>query len=321
MDKRQTGTQGGARLTAAVLLGAMAVSWSSGFIGYRYAADHSGVMLASFWRFLLAALVLLPWGVRTIRTLGARRVLGQALIGVFAIAGFLVPISKAIEWGLAPGTAALIANLLPVVIVSLAMFVPGQRASASQLGGLAVCLAGMLVSGLADLQAQSAAYWLVALPVVGVLSLAVSSVCQQRLGGADASAFGALFIQICAALPIFGVLAAHEDTLLPSLTPPFLFGVGWLVVFSTLGGYGFYWLCLRRYSMQAVSAALFLSPVVTLAWASLSFDAPMTGWGIAGATITVLGVWIFSVSGRKKSPARIEQATGDQTSSSRDLSA
>ena len=316
MDKRQTEMPSGAKLTAAVSLGAMALSWSSGFIGYRYAADHSGVMLASFWRFLVAALVLLPWGLRTIRTLGARRVLGQALIGVFAIAGFLVPISKAIEWGLAPGTAALIANLLPVAIVALAMFVPGQRASALQWGGLAVCLAGMLVSGLADLRGQSAAYWLVWLPVAGVASLAVSSVCQQRMGGEQVSAFGALFIQTCAALPIFGVLAAHEGTLLPSLTAPFLLGVGWLVVFSTLGGYGFYWLCLRRYSMQTVSAALFLSPVVTMAWAGLSFDAPVTRWGIAGATITVLGVWIFIASGHIKSPARVEQATVDQTSSS-----
>lgn len=60
MDTRQTEASR-PRLIAAVLLGALAISWSSGFMGYRYAAEHSGVMLASFWRFVLAALVLAPW--------------------------------------------------------------------------------------------------------------------------------------------------------------------------------------------------------------------------------------------------------------------
>lgn len=44
-----------------VLLSAMVVSWSSGFIGYRYVADQGSVYLASLWRFILAAAVLLPF--------------------------------------------------------------------------------------------------------------------------------------------------------------------------------------------------------------------------------------------------------------------
>lgn len=47
-------------LISAVLLAAMVVSWSSGFIGYRYVADQGSVYLASVWRFILAAAVLLP---------------------------------------------------------------------------------------------------------------------------------------------------------------------------------------------------------------------------------------------------------------------
>ena len=304
MNTRQTEAPG-RTLIAAILLGVMALSWSSGFIGYRYAADHSAVMLASFWRFLLAAVLLAPWGLGTVRRLGARRVLGQALIGLFAIAGFLAPLSKAIEWGLAPGTAALIANLLPVAIVALAMMMPGQRIRVPQLAGLGVCLAGMLVSGLADVRARSEAGWLLLLPVASVLSLAVSSACQRRLGGDDVPAMGGLFIQICAALPVFALLALREGSLMPPLAGPFWLGIGWLALFSTLGGYGCYWLCLKRYSMHAVSAALFLTPLVTMVWAALAFDEPMTRWGMAGGAVTVLGVWVFSR--RRTSPAPVSK--------------
>lgn len=304
MNTRQTGS----RWMAGLLLGAMVVSWSSGFIGYRYAADQGGVMLASFWRFSLAALVLLPWGWSVIRSLGWKQIMGQAWVGVFAIAGFLTPIAKAIEWGLAPGVAALIANLLPVAIVTLSVF-SGQRTSIRQSCGLAVCFAGMLFSSLADLQAQGAEYWLYLLPIVGVLSLAGSSLLQRRSSAVPVPALGALFIQICATLPLFALLAWQEGSLAPVLTQGFALGVGWLIVFSTLGGYGFYWLCLRRFSMPTVSAALFLTPLVTVLWGCVQFGERMTLWAIAGSAITVLGVLVFASNGQKKPlPHREETA-------------
>jgi drug/metabolite transporter (DMT)-like permease len=304
MKTRQTES----RWIAGLLLGAMVVSWSSGFIGYRYAADQGGVMLASFWRFLFAALILLPWGWSAIRSLGCKQIVGQAWVGVFAIAGFLTPIAKAIEWGLAPGVAALIANLLPVAIVALSLL-SGQRTSIRQSSGLAVCFAGMLVSSLADIQAQGAGYWLYLLPLVGVLSLAGSSLLQRRGNAASVPALGALFIQICATLPLFALLAWHEGSLAPVLSRGFVAGVGWLIVFSTLGGYGFYWLCLRRFSMPTVSAALFLTPLVTALWAGVQFGERLTPWAITGSAITVLGVLVFASNGRKKPlPHRQETA-------------
>lgn len=308
MDNRQTEASRPG-LIAGVLLGALAISWSSGFIGYRYAAEHSGVMLASFWRFVLAATVLAPWGVAAVRRLGFKRTMGQALLGQFAITGFLAPIAKAIEWGLAPSAAALVSNLLPVAIVSLAVFVPGQRIRRAQLTGLTVCVAGMLVTGFADVQGQTGAYWLLLLPVASVLFLALSSACQQRFGGGEVPAMGGLFIQICATLPVFALLAWQEGSLMPPLDPPFLTGIGWLALFSTLGGYGFYWLCLQRYSMQAVSAALFLVPSITLLWAAASFDAPVSRWAIVGGAVTVMGVWLFGRDTLAKSPTPVEQAT------------
>jgi drug/metabolite transporter (DMT)-like permease len=303
MSRRQTegtGFRYRPQLIAVLLLGVMAVSWSSGFIGYRYAADQGGVMLASFWRFLLAALILLPWGLNAIRMLGWRQTVRQSWVGVFAIAGFLTPIAKAIEWGLAPGLAAVIANLLPVAIVGLAVRLPDQQTSQRQLAGLAVCLAGMLVSSFSDVMAQEGRYWLCLLPVLGVLSLAISSMGQRGEQQTAVPALGVLFIQATATLPIFALLAWQEGSLAPVFTSGFISGVGWLALVSTLGGYGFYWICLRRYSMQTVSAALFLTPLITMLWASIQFDEPLTHWGLAGSTLTLAGVWFFATRKRER---------------------
>lgn len=317
MAKRQAGTRTTTlfpRLVAGSLLAAMVVSWSSGFIGYRYAADQSGVMLATFWRFVLAAVVLLPWGWTALRSMSGRAVAGQALVGVFAIAGFITPIAKAIEWGLPPGVTALIANLLPVAIVTLSLWTPERRTTRRQAGGYAICLAGMVIASFPDLQGQGSAYWLYLLPVLGVVSLAGSSLFQRTADAADVPAVGGLFIQICATLPIFAVLAWQEGALSPLATSGFLTGVGWLVVFSTLGGYGFYWICLRRYSVQTVSAALFLTPLVTLVWASVQFGEALTGWAMAGFTITLAGVYVFAARPPFRAHAKAASPQGEAAS-------
>jgi drug/metabolite transporter (DMT)-like permease len=292
----------------------MVVSWSSGFIGYRYAADQSGVMLATFWRFVLAAVVLLPWGWSALRSMGGRAIAGQALVGVFAIAGFITPIAKAIEWGLAPGVTALIANLLPVAIVTLSLWTPERRTTRRQAGGFAICLAGMVIASFPDLQGQGSAYWLYLLPVLGVVSLAGSSLFQRTADAADVPAIGGLFIQICATLPIFAVLAWQEGALRPVATSGFITGVGWLVVFSTLGGYGFYWICLRRYSVQTVSAALFLTPLVTLIWASIQFGEALTAWAVAGLAITLAGVYVFAARPASRAHAKAASPQGEAAS-------
>lgn len=123
-----------------VLLCAMVLSWSSGFIGYRYVSQHSGVMVATFWRFVLAALLLLPlvWG--PLRGLSWRRWLPQGVVGLLGIAGYIAPIAQSIALGVAPGTSSLLANLLPLSIVLLAGFVPGQATRGWQWLGVALCL-------------------------------------------------------------------------------------------------------------------------------------------------------------------------------------
>lgn len=282
------------RLIGPLLLLGMVISWSAGFIGYRYAAEQGGVFLATFWRFVLAALVLLPFAFRQLRQLRWSDVLRQSLMGLFAIAGYIGPIARSIELGVSPGTSSVLANLLPVTIVLLAGFVPGQRTRGWQWLGLFLCVAGMLVASASSIEPGTASTWAFALPLLAVLSLACATLYQKRAPVARMSGLTALFIQVCATIPVFAVLALHEGGLQPIAEKGFAFGVVWLTIFATMGGYGFYWLCLQRFSMQHISGALFLTPPMTMVWGWLQFGDPLPGVALLGVLLTLIGLPLLS---------------------------
>ncbi|MDY7560990.1 DMT family transporter [Pseudomonas sp. AB6] len=280
-------------ITLALLLAAMVLSWSSGFIGYRYVAEQGGVFLATFWRFVLAALVLLPFVIGDLRRLAWGNGLRQALTGLFAIAGYIAPIAKAIECGVAPGMTALIANLLPLMIVLMTAIYPGQRTRGWQWCGLSTCVLGMIIASGTGFELGTAARWAYSLPLTGVLSLVAATHYQKQRPSKMPPLLG-LFIQVCASLPVFALLASYEGSLRPIATLGFGAGVVWLVVLSTLGGYGFYWLCLQRFSLQRISSALFLTPPVTMLWAHVQFGDALTSFSMAGMGLTLIGLWVFN---------------------------
>ncbi|EYU02993.1 Permease of the drug/metabolite transporter (DMT) superfamily [Pseudomonas aeruginosa PA103] len=137
----------GATRLLAVQLG-MVLAWSSGFVGYRYAMEQAPVFLTSFWRFAVCLALLLPFAWAGLRRLSARQWRRQALIGVLAYAGYIAPIAKAIELGVSPGVAALMADLLPLLVALLALVLPGQRTRPGQWPGIALGVAGVLWAGL-----------------------------------------------------------------------------------------------------------------------------------------------------------------------------
>ncbi|MHC3822364.1 MULTISPECIES: DMT family transporter [Pseudomonas] len=273
-----------------LLLMAMVVSWSSGFIGYRYVADQGSVYLASLWRFVLAALLLLPFAWPGLRGLRGKDMWNQALLGLFAMGGYIGPIAASIQLGVTPGTASLFANLLPLTIVLLAGSVPGQRTRGWQWLGVALCVIGMLLASAASVEWAGAGLWAYSLPLLAVLSLAAATLFEKARPGIAIPATTALFIQVCAVIPVFALLAGLEGELRPPITADFVSGVLWLVIFSTFGGYGFYWLCLQQFSIQRISGALFLTPPVTLLWAWMQFDDPLSASALLGIGLTLVGL-------------------------------
>jgi drug/metabolite transporter (DMT)-like permease len=78
------------------------------------------------------------------------------------------------------------------------------------------------------------------------------------------------------------------------MTLDFAIGMAWLVFFATFAAYSIYYTSLRLFPVAQVSAAIYLSPPVTMLWAWLLFSEPLTATMLIGSAVTLTGVWMTS---------------------------
>jgi drug/metabolite transporter (DMT)-like permease len=288
-----------------LLEGAMVLAWSSGFVGARYSIDQAPAFLVVFWRCLLLSLLLLPWAWSALRTMPLRPLLRQAAIGFLAMTGYLAGVVQGIALGVPAGLAALIADLLPLGTALLATGFGQQRLPAMGWLGLGLGLAGVLVVTQDALQVGAAPLWAYALPLLGMLSLALATL-WKKATPADhgVGLWPNLWVQCAVSTLCFGVACLFDTGLAPVASLGFVYSVGWTAAVSTLGGYGLYWVCLNRSSPTRVASVLYLSPAVTMAWAWAMFDEPLS-WAIAaGLVLSALGITLV-IRGERQPPVRL----------------
>lgn len=95
---------------------------------------------------------------------------------------------------------------------------------------------------------------------------------------------------------LFGLCAMMQGDLAPPLTRAFAVGMVWLVLIATFAAYSIYYTSLRLFPVAQVSAAIYLSPPVTMLWAWALFSEPLTAATFIGLTATLVGVWMTSRS-------------------------
>ncbi len=99
-----------------------------------------------------------------------------------------------------------------------------------------------------------------------------------------------LCLQCLSAAAVFALPAWQQGGLLPVPNAGFVGGVLWLVLVATFGAWGLYYLALRQRSAARVTAILYLSPPVTMVWAWLMFDEPLS-WAMAvGLVLSLCGI-------------------------------
>ncbi|PVZ20512.1 MULTISPECIES: DMT family transporter [unclassified Pseudomonas] len=286
------------------------VAWSSGFIGARFSIDQAPAMLVVFWRCLLVALVLLPWAWRPLRQASPQAWLHTAGSGLLAMGGYLAGVVQGIALGVPAGLAALVADLLPLGVALLSATALAQRLGWRAWGGLLVGLAGVLIVTANALSLGNAPGYAYALPLLGMLSLAVATLWQKHSAAASAMPLVAtLWLHCAGSCVVFAVLASLEGSLAPIRSAGFAASVLWTALPASLGGYGLYWLCLRRSSPTRVASVLYLSPAVTLLWAWAMFGEPLS-WLIAlGAGLCLLGVLVVVRAEQPRGAPRPRRST------------
>ncbi|MDD1964230.1 DMT family transporter [Pseudomonas putida] len=268
------------------------LTWSSGFIGARFSIDYAPALLVVFWRCVLVCVLLLPVVFRSLRQTPFSVLLTNAGIGLLAMAGYLTGVTKGIELGVPAGLAALCADLLPLGMAVLAALALGERLGRQVWLGLIVGLLGVLWVTHDALVLGDAPLWAYGLPVAGMFSLAVATLWQKRVRSEPMGLLPNLWVQCFVSSFAFAAIEGSQGSLAPIPTAGFALSVLWTVALSTLGGYGLYWVCLRRSSATRVASVLYLSPPITLVWAWAMFGEPLSWQMAAGMAVSAVGIWL-----------------------------
>ncbi|MFJ3468872.1 DMT family transporter [Pseudomonas sp. NPDC090201] len=268
------------------------LTWSSGFIGARFSIDYAPALLVVFWRCVLVCVLLLPLVFRSLRQTPFSVLLTNAGIGLLAMAGYLTGVTKGIELGVPAGLAALCADLLPLGMAVLAALALGERLGRQVWLGLIIGLLGVLWVTHNALVLGDAPLWAYGLPVAGMFSLAVATLWQKRVRSEPMGLLPNLWVQCFVSSFAFAAIEGSQGSLAPIPTAGFALSVLWTVALSTLGGYGLYWVCLRRSSATRVASVLYLSPPITLVWAWAMFGEPLSWQMAAGMAVSAVGIWL-----------------------------
>ncbi len=270
----------------------LVIGWSSGFVGIRYAIEEASVILVLFWRTLLSGLILLPFALAIGPRLRLRAVRDQMLFGVMSVFLYLGGFALAIEQKVPTGLVALISDLLPLAIAALAQPVLGERLTRRQWTGTAIAVAGVLIVSFDSLSFGDAPAWAYGLTVGSMLVFAVASVLLRRGRASSMPVHQSLCIHTLTGSALFGLCALLQGNIAPPMTQNFAIGMVWLVLIATFAAYFVYYTSLRLFPVAKVSAAIYLSPPVTMLWAWALFSELLTGAMFVGLAVTMVGVWM-----------------------------
>ena len=128
-----------------------------------------------------------------------------------------------------------------------------------------------------------------------MLVFALASVLHKGREGLHMPVHQSLCIHTLTGAALFGLCAfLAGDGLAPPMTRDFAVGMAWLVLIATFATYSLYYTALRMFPAAKVSAAIYLSPPVTMLWAWALFAEPLTPAMFAGLAVTLAGVWLTS---------------------------
>jgi len=149
----------------------------------------------------------------------------------------------------------------------------------------------VIVTGADAAAATGVAWWAYLIPFAGMVSLVAATFLEGRSRTEVAPAV-AMTTHCLTSAVVFTALAVGTGTALPPADPAFWGTIAWLVVFPTFGGYGLYWIILRREGVTEVNTLMFLMAPVTAVWGALMFGEPFgvqTALGLAlGLTAVVI---------------------------------
>ena len=272
---------------------AFVLSWSSGYIGAKLGTQGGGAFNLLFWRFLLVSLCLgLLLNVRLLKVSWVQ-VRHYAVTGFLSQFLYLSCLYVAIQNGLSPGIAAIIAATQPLMTAALSSGSAAERSGGWQWTGLMISFVGVsiVIAGQYGGGGEGVGLVMYLLPLAAALGLTLATLYERRtVQRQDAGLVLPLFIQSLLTLIGFTGAVLYTDTLSIPHDPDVLISIVWLTLFSTFVAYLSLWMLLRVMTATHVATLVYLEPPVTMVWAALMFGDVIHASTYAGIAVVVAGL-------------------------------
>jgi drug/metabolite transporter (DMT)-like permease len=262
--------------------------WSSAFIGIRVATRDIAPGALALGRLVIGSVVL---GALLLRRGTVRPTRGDlALLGLAGLLWFglyNVALNTA-ERVVDAGTAAMVVNIAPLMIMALAAFFLRERLSSGLLAGGAVAFAGVLIIGLATTSGHAPA-WGILLCVLATAASAAGVVAQKpvlaRLSALQVTWTCCTIGAICC-LPYAPALVRDVR----AASPTDLAWIAYLGVFPTSVAFTTWAYALARGTASRLAATAYLVPPITIGMSWLALGEVPKVAAIVGGALCLGGV-------------------------------
>lgn len=274
-----------ARPRPARMLGITA-AWGACFVAIRWGLRDAPVLWFAALRSLVAGVALVVVAtVQHRRWPGGRRV--WSLVGLLALTNAAIAFAAMFAGvdGLATGTAAVLANAQPLLILLPAWWLYGEPVTARTTVALVVGFAGLLVVAVPGGGGSGA--WL---SILAAVAITAGTLLSRRLAGTDlVQAAGWHFVIGGVVLAV--VAGAVEGQPEIDWTPRFVLSLAFLAVVGTALAFWAWFVETLRSPLGELAAWTFLTPVFGVAFGAVFTGEYVGGWAAAGIVLVLGSLW------------------------------
>lgn len=269
--------------------------WSSCYPLITVGIEYSPHLTFAAMRASLAGIVLLIAAIAMGHAMpkGKRVWCKLSVIGLGATTLGFFGMFHAAEY-VSPGIATVINNTQPLMAAVLAHIFLREYLSPPARWGLIIGFLGIIVIAIPELSADNkgSSYLLgVAYIVLAAFGVTVSNVLIRGMVGTVSGLSAMGWQLIIGSIPLWIMALLWEDQAQVEWTGSFLFSLLGLALFGTAFAYWLWFKVLESTPLTRANAFTFLVPIFGLTMGAIFFSEVITGWTIAGAALTLFGIW------------------------------
>jgi len=269
-----------------------AIFWASATVATKFAVHSADLFLLSCIRFVVVAILmqLYIYGVKQKSSILPTKAEFKKLIvlGILNITLYMTGYLIAIK-NVSAGLISLATATNPLILILLSAIFLKKRPTRQQWTGIAICLTGLVLAAIPNLQNSHATLPGLAALVLGITSLCFGSIyfSKVNLGLSKLTVntwqmtFGGLLF-----IPIV-LLNGKNNFLVPNLN--FFLSFLWLVLPVSIVAYAL-WLNLMHKDPVKASTWLFTTPILGYIMAVLILHEKVTVFGATGAVLLLFGL-------------------------------